>query len=109
MNNTQTETTWIEKVLRKFLDASDKVSEQEKSEVAQKLSDEIRKHPFKVAVIGQGGVGKTSTIQSVFGVNPSKSNKIRSVAEGTTEVEEKVFDIADGFSLSLSDMLHLGR
>lgn len=104
MNKTQSGTTWIEKLLRKILESSDNVSEQEKSDVAQKLSDEIRKRPFKVAVIGQGGVGKTSTIQSVFGVNPSKSNKIRSVAEGTTEVEEKVFDIADGFSLSLSDM-----
>lgn len=104
MSNNQEVTTWIEKVLRKFLDASKSVTDQEKGEVAKKLSDEIRNRPFKVAVIGQGGVGKTSTIQSVFGVQPSRCNKIRAVEEGTSDVEEKIFDIEDGFSLSLSDM-----
>ena len=94
----------IEVLLRKLMEKSGKITEEEKKMVADTLSDEIRKKPFKVAIIGQGGVGKTSTIQSVFGVKPTKSNKIKSVEEGTTDVEEKVFDIEDGFSVSISDM-----
>lgn len=94
----------IEELLRKLMEKSGAVSDDEKKMVSEKLSEEIRNRPFKVAIIGQGGVGKTSTIQSVFGVKPSRSNKIRSVEEGTPDVEEKIFDIEDGFSLSISDM-----
>lgn len=94
----------IEELLRKLMEKSGAVSNEEKKMVSEKLSEEIRNRPFKVAIIGQGGVGKTSTIQSVFGVKPSRSNKIRSVEEGTPDVEEKIFDIEDGFSLSISDM-----
>lgn len=94
----------IEIWLRNLLNKSNQVSQEEIDLVGNMLSDEIRKKPFKVAIIGQGGVGKTSTIQSVFGVKPSTSNKIRSVEEGTTDVEEKVYEIADGFSLSIADM-----
>lgn len=94
----------IEELLRKIMEKSGAVSPGEREMVSSKLSEEIRNRPFKVAIIGQGGVGKTSTIQSVFGVKPSRSNKIRSVEEGTPDVEEKIFDIEDGFSLSISDM-----
>lgn len=94
----------IEEMLRKLIEKSGAVSDEERKMVSDKLSEEIRNRPFKVAIIGQGGVGKTSTIQSVFGVKPSRSNKIRSVEEGTPDVEEKIFDIEDGFSLSISDM-----
>ncbi len=94
----------IEIWLEKILSHSKQVSQDEIAVVKDMLSKEIRNKPFKVAIIGQGGVGKTSTIQTVFGVKPSVSNKIRSVEEGTTDIEEKVYEIEDGFSLSIADM-----
>lgn len=94
----------VEVWLRKLLEKSNKVSKDEIEKVGELLSGEIRNKPFKVAIIGQGGVGKTSTIQSVFGVRPSNSNRIRSVAEGTTDIEERIYEISDGFSISIADM-----
>lgn len=94
----------VEELVRRIINSSQEVTSDEKNEVMDLLSREIREKPFKVAVIGQSGVGKTSTIQSVFGVKPSSTNNIRAVAEGTRDVEEKIFDIEDGFSLSIADM-----
>lgn len=93
----------IEVLIKKILSRAE-VSEEDRKSVMDHLNTEIREKPFKVAIIGQGGVGKTSTIQSVFGVKPSSNNKIRSVEEGTTDVEEKVYEIEDGFTLSIADM-----
>ena len=94
----------LERMLRNFLTKTGKVTATDIKEVSEKLSAEIRTKPFRVAIIGQSGVGKTSTIQSVFGVKPGKSNKIKAVEEGTPDIEEKLYDIEDGFSLSIADM-----
>jgi small GTP-binding protein len=94
----------VEELIRRIISKSKTITEEENKKVMDLLNKEIRERPFKVAVIGQSGVGKTSTIQSVFGVQPSTSNRVRSVEEGTRDVEEKVFDIKDGFSLSIADM-----
>lgn len=94
----------VEELVRRIINASKSVTAAEQEQVMQLLSKEIREKPFKVAIIGQSGVGKTSTIQSVFGVAPSTTNRIRAVEEGTTEVEEKIFAIEDGFTLSIADM-----
>ncbi|MBO7211974.1 MAG: 50S ribosome-binding GTPase [Methanobrevibacter sp.] len=94
----------LERMLRIFLTKTGKVSKEEIGVALDKLRDELRNKPFRVAIIGQGGVGKTSTIQSVFGVKPGKSNKIRTVEEGTCDIEEKLYDIEDGFTLSIADM-----
>lgn len=93
----------LETLIRRILSRDD-VSVEDRNKVLERLSSEIRERPFKVAIIGQGGVGKTSTIQSVFGVKPSSSNQIRSVEEGTKDIEEKVYEIDEGFTLSISDM-----
>lgn len=93
----------VEVLIRRIL-TREEVSPEDREEVIGRLKKEIREKPFRVAIIGQGGVGKTSTIQSVFGVKPSSSNKIRSVEEGTTDVEEKIYEIEDGFTLSIADM-----
>ena len=94
----------LERMVRNFLTKTGKVLDADIKEVSEKLSEEIRNKPFRVAIIGQGGVGKTSTIQSVFGVKPGKSNKIKTVEEGTCDIEEKLYDIEDGFTLSIADM-----
>ena len=94
----------LERMLKNFLKKTGKVTTADIREVSEKLSAEIRTKPFRVAIIGQSGVGKTSTIQSVFGVKPGKSNKIKAVEEGTPDIEEKLYDIEDGFSLSIADM-----
>lgn len=76
------------------------VSKSEKEQVFGKLDEEITGRPFKVAVIGQSGVGKSSTLNAVFGLNLPTSD----IEEGTTEIIEKVFPMRDGFNLSIYDM-----
>ena len=76
------------------------VSPEDQKKVNEALSKELTDRPFKVAVIGQSGVGKSTTLNSVFGLSNYTSN----LAEGTTEIIEKVFPMRDGFSLSIYDM-----
>lgn len=76
------------------------VSKEEKGQVMDKLNEDIVGRPFKVAVIGQSGVGKSSTLNAVFGLNLPTSD----IEEGTTEIIEKVFPMRDGFNLSIYDM-----
>ena len=76
------------------------VSKTDKDKVFKKLDNEITGRPFKVAVIGQSGVGKSSTLNAVFGLNLPVSD----IQEGTTEIIEKVFPMRDGFNLSIYDM-----
>jgi len=76
------------------------VSREEQEQVFGKLSDEITGRPFRVAVIGQSGVGKSTTLNAVFGLDLPTSD----IEEGTTEIIEKVFPMRDGFNLSIYDM-----
>lgn len=92
----------IEKMLSAIL--GNKVSSEEKKKVMDALNSEITERPFRVAVIGQSGVGKSTTLNSIFGLKNYTSN----VAEGTTDIEEKKFEMRDGFSLSIYDMPGIG-
>lgn len=92
----------IEKMLSAIL--GDKVSEAEQKLVLDTINKEITERPFRVAVIGQSGVGKSTTLNSVFGLK----NYTSDVAEGTTDIEEKTFAMRDGFSLSIYDMPGIG-
>lgn len=76
------------------------VSQEDQDQVIDALNKELLEKPFRVAVIGQSGVGKSTTLNSVFGLSNYTSN----LAEGTTEIVEKVFPMRDGFSLSIYDM-----
>lgn len=80
--------------------AKAKVSKDDKEKVFGKLEEEISGRPFKVAIIGQAGVGKSSTLNAVFGLNLPTSD----IHEGTTEIIEKIFPMRDGFNLSIYDM-----
>lgn len=76
------------------------VSDGDQKRVFDALEKEIKERPFKVAVIGQAGVGKSTTLNSVFGLDHYTS----SVSEGTTDIIEEVFEIRDGFKLAVYDM-----
>lgn len=89
----------IQKLFAVILGKS-KVSKADKEKVFGKLDEEITGRPFKVAIIGQSGVGKSSTLNAVFGLNLPVSD----IAEGTTEIIEKIFPMRDGFNLSIYDM-----
>lgn len=89
----------VNQLLDKVLEKG-KLSDADKKEVNQKIDEEIIKRPFRVAVIGQSGVGKSTTLNSVFGLKNYTSN----LAEGTSEIIEKIFPMRDGFNLSLYDM-----
>ena len=80
------------------------VSETDKKMVMDAINDEITEKPFRVSVIGQAGVGKSTTLNAVFGLKYYTSD----VAEGTTDIEEKKFHMRDGFNLSIYDMPGLG-
>ena len=77
-----------------------KISKEDQEQVNTALNKELIEKPFRVAVIGQSGVGKSTTLNSVFGLKNYTSN----LAEGTTEIIEKKFPLRDGFTLSIYDM-----
>lgn len=89
----------IEKLFAAIFKAA-AVSKEDKEKVFGKLNEEITGRPFKVAIIGQAGVGKSSTLNAVFGLNLPTSD----IEEGTTEIIEKIFPMGDGFNLSIYDM-----
>jgi len=95
-------TFMIERIFEALM--GDRVSEEDKAKVMEALEKELTEKPFRVAIIGQTGVGKTSTLNAVFGVD----HYVSDVAEGTTDIIEEVFPIRDGFSLSVYDMPGLG-
>ena len=76
------------------------VSEEDKETVTNALNKELLEKPFRVAIIVQSGVGKSTTLNSVFGLK----NYISDLAEGTTDIVEKIFPMRDGFNLSIYDM-----
>ena len=71
------------------------VSKADKKKVFGKLDEEITGRPFKVAIIGQSGVGKSSTLNAVFGLNLPVSD----IAEGTTEIIEKIFPMRNAINI----------
>lgn len=92
------------KLLRELLKGA-KLSPQEIERVNVAFEKEIKERPFRVAIIGQSGVGKTTTLNSVFGLNKYTAR----IAEGTKDVSEEIFEIRDGFKLSIYDMPGLGN
>lgn len=73
-------------MIEKLLDAilGKNVSEQEKQEVMTAINQEIVEKPFRVAVVGQSGVGKSTTLNAVFGLD----NYTSAIAEGTTDISD---------------------
>lgn len=59
---------------------------------------------FKVAIIGQSGVGKTTTLNAVFGTD----KYVSSIEQGTLDVEANVFPMEHDVNLCVYDMPGLG-
>ena len=89
----------IQKIFDKIFEKGN-VSLEDQQTINSALEKEILERPFRVAVIGQSGVGKSTTLNAVFGL----SNYTSDIAEGTTEIVEKVFPMRNGFNLSIYDM-----
>lgn len=83
-----------------FIGKKAKLSLKDKELLDKTVNDRIRNKPFRVAIIGQSGVGKSSTLNAVFGLK----NYVSDIAEGTTKVEEHIFPMEDGFKLAVYDM-----
>lgn len=80
------------------------LSEDELHIVLSKFKQEISRPP-KVAIFGQSGVGKTTTVNNLF----NASFKTSHVLEGTLEAEEKEFSLATGGTLNVIDLPGYGR
>lgn len=78
---------------------------------AKKLKKALEKQkstPIKVAVLGQSGVGKSSTVNNLFGAK----FKVSRIGEGTTEdnfVGYKDYELADGSIITVADLPGYGR
>ena len=80
------------------------LSEDELNLVLNKFKQE-RKLPPKVAILGKAGVGKTTTINSVFNAQWKTSHTI----VGTTQAQMKEFALSTGGTLGVVDLPGYGR
>ena len=78
---------------------------------AMKLEKELKKmqaKPIRVAVLGQSGVGKSSTVNNLFGAK----FKVSRTGEGTTEdnyVGYMDYELPDGSIITVADLPGYGR
>ncbi|MDH6107700.1 50S ribosome-binding GTPase [Anabaenopsis tanganyikae CS-531] len=68
------------------------------------VQKEIAKPP-KVAIIGKTGVGKSTTINALFGLQ----EKVSHTTHGTTEASKKIIELPQGGKLEVIDMPGLGE
>ncbi|KOR33678.1 MULTISPECIES: GTPase [Planktothricoides] len=80
------------------------LSEDELNLVLDKFRQE-RRIPPKVAILGKAGVGKTTTLNSVFNAQWKTSHTI----VGTTQAQMKEFSLSSGGSLAVVDLPGYGR
>ncbi|WP_413276760.1 GTPase [Floridanema evergladense] len=80
------------------------LSEDELNLVLNKFKRE-RQLPPKVAILGKAGVGKTTTINSVFNAQWKTSHTI----VGTTKAQMKEFELSTGGTLNVVDLPGYGR
>jgi GTP-binding protein EngB required for normal cell division len=81
------------------------LSPQDARLLSDKFSQE-KQRPPRVAILGKAGVGKTTTINSVFNAQWKTSHTI----VGTTEAQMKEFELKDGGgTLSVVDLPGYGR
>lgn len=88
-----------------------KLMSQLDAEQAKKLKkelDKMKSKPIKVAVLGQSGVGKSSTVNNLFGAKL----KVSRTGEGTTEknfVGYVDYELPDGSIITVADLPGYGR
>lgn len=80
------------------------LDDEEMSEVRAKFDSEMRRTP-KVAVLGQSGVGKTTTVNALFATNWATSD----IEVGTTEAQSRTVELRSGGSIEVVDLPGYGR
>lgn len=78
---------------------------EDKAEELKKIYEEKKQQPVKVAVLGQSGVGKTTTVNNLFNANFKTSRTV----VGTDKAQYKDFELGDGSIITIVDLPGYGR
>jgi small GTP-binding protein len=82
--------------------------EPDQAKKLKKELDKMKSKPIKVAVLGQSGVGKSSTVNNLFGAK----FKVSRTGEGTDEknyVGYVDYELPDGSIITVADLPGYGR
>ena len=82
--------------------------DEDQAKKLKKELDKMKSKPIKVAVLGQSGVGKSSTVNNLFGAK----FKVSRTGEGTTEnnfVGYVDYELPDGSIITVADLPGYGR
>ena len=71
----------------------------------KRLYDEKKNTPVRVGILGQSGVGKTTTVNNLFGAKFKTSRTL----EGTKEAQYKDFELENGSIITIVDLPGYGR
>lgn len=72
----------------------------EDGEEMKRLYDEKKNTPVRVGILGQSGVGKTTTVNNLFGAKFKTSRTV----EGTKEAQYKDFELENGSIITIVDL-----
>lgn len=78
---------------------------EEKANELARIYAEKKQEPIKVAILGQAGVGKTTTVNNLFNANFKTSRTI----VGTDKAQYKDFELEDGSIITIIDLPGYGR
>lgn len=78
---------------------------EDKANEFRRAYQEKSRQPIKVAVLGQSGVGKTTTVNNLFGADFKVSRTI----VGTSDAQYKDFELKDGGTITIVDLPGYGR
>ena len=77
----------------------------DKADELQRIWEEKKQEPLKVAILGQAGVGKTTTVNNLFNARFKTSR----IAVGTDKAQYKDFELEDGSIITIVDLPGYGR
>lgn len=77
----------------------------DKAEELQKIYADKKAQPLKVGILGQAGVGKTTTVNNLFNAN----FKVSRTVVGTDKAQYKDFELEDGSTITIVDLPGYGR
>lgn len=78
---------------------------EEKAKELERLYTQKKQEPIKVAILGQAGVGKTTTVNNLFNANFKTSRTV----VGTDKAQYKDFELEDGSIITIIDLPGYGR
>lgn len=77
----------------------------DKAEELSRVYNEKKAQPLKVGILGQAGVGKTTTVNNLFNANFKTSRTV----VGTDKAQYKDFELEDGSIITIVDLPGYGR